>query len=237
MINIFLLNILTLCIMKNAIITGTSSGLGFELVNKFIAENYNIISLSRSTCSIKSSLVEHCNFDITNPKSISELKKLIQSKYKTIDILINNAGMLINKPFVELSKKEFISVYDVNFFGVIELIQGILPFFKSKSQIINISSIGGINGTNKFKGLSAYSSSKGALNILTEVLAEEFKETGPVINSLCLGSVQTKMLEQAFPGYKAQVQPREMANFIYDFSQSGGKVFNGKIIPISLLDT
>ena len=223
--------------MKNAIITGTSSGLGFELVNKFIAENYNIISLSRSTCSIKSSLVEHCNFDITNPKSISELKKLIQSKYKTIDILINNAGMLINKPFIELSKKEFISVYDVNFFGVIELIQGILPFFKSKSQIINISSIGGINGTNKFKGLSAYSSSKGALNILTEVLAEEFKETGPVINSLCLGSVQTKMLEQAFPGYKAQVQPREMANFIYDFSQSGGKVFNGKIIPISLLDT
>ena len=223
--------------MKNAIITGTSSGLGFELVNKFIAENYNIISLSRSTCSIKSSLVEHCNFDITNPKSISELKKLIQSKYKTIDILINNAGMLINKPFVELSKKEFISVYDVNFFGVIELIQGILPFFKSKSQIINISSIGGINGTNKFKGLSAYSSSKGALNILTEVLAEEFKETGPVINSLCLGSVQTKMLEQAFPGYKAQVQPREMANFIYDFSQSGGKIFNGKIIPISLLDT
>ena len=222
---------------KRQIITGTSSGLGFELVNKFIAENYNIISLSRSTCSIKSSLVEHCNFDITNPKSISELKKLIQSKYKTIDILINNAGMLINKPFVELSKKEFISVYDVNFFGVIELIQGILPFFKSKSQIINISSIGGINGTNKFKGLSAYSSSKGALNILTEVLAEEFKETGPVINSLCLGSVQTKMLEQAFPGYKAQVQPREMANFIYDFSQSGGKVFNGKIIPISLLDT
>ena len=223
--------------MKNVIITGTSSGLGFELVNKFIAENYSIISLSRSTCSIKSSLVEHCNFDITNPKSISDLKKLIQSKYKTIDILINNAGMLINKPFVELSKKEFISVYDVNFFGVIELIQGILPFFKSKSQIINISSIGGINGTNKFKGLSAYSSSKGALNILTEVLAEEFKETGPVINSLCLGSVQTKMLEQAFPGYKAQVQPREMANFIYDFSQSGGKVFNGKIIPISLLDT
>ena len=223
--------------MKNAVITGTSSGLGFELVKKFITENYNIISLSRSPCSIKSNLVKHFNFDITNSKSISELQKLIQSKYKTIDILINNAGMLINKPFVELSKEEFISVYDVNFFGVIELIREILPFLNSKSQIINISSIGGINGTSKFKGLSAYSSSKGALNILTEVLAEEFKENGPVINSLCLGSVQTKMLEKAFPGYKAQVQPNEMANFIYDFSQSGGKVFNGKVIPVSLLDT
>ena len=223
--------------MKNAIITGTSSGLGFELVKKFVAENYNIISLSRSPCSIKSNLVEHFNFDITNPKSISELQKLIQSKYKTIDILINNAGILINKPFVKLSKEEFISVYDVNFFGVIELIREILPFLKSKSQIINISSIGGISGTSKFKGLSAYSSSKGALNILTEVLAEEFKERGPVINSLCLGSVQTKMLEQAFPDYKAQVQPKEMANFIYDFSQTGGKVFNGKVIPVSLLGT
>lgn len=223
--------------MKNAIITGTSSGLGFELVKKFNGENFNIISLSRSPCSIKSNFVEHFNFDITNSKSISELKKLIQSKYKKIDILINNAGMLINKPFVELSKEEFVSIYDVNFFGVIELIREILPFLKSKSQIINISSIGGINGTNKFKGLSAYSSSKGALNILTEVLAEEFKEKGPIINSLCLGSVQTKMLEQAFPGYKAQVQPKEMANFIYDFSQTGGKVFNGKVIPVSLLGT
>ena len=223
--------------MKNVIITGTSSGLGFELVKKFNAENYNIISLSRSPCLIKSNLVEHFNFDITDSKSISELQKLIQSKYKTIDILINNAGMLINKPFVELSKEEFISVYDVNFFGVNELIREILPFLKSKSQIINISSIGGINGTSKFKGLSAYSSSKGALNILTEVLAEEFKDNGPIINSLCLGSVQTKMLEQAFPGYKAQVQPKEMANFIYDFSQTGGKVFNGKIIPVSLLGT
>ena len=104
------------------------------------------------------------------------------------------SAMSTNKPFVELSKEEFISVYDVNFFGVIELIREILPFLKSKSQIINISSIGGINGTSKFKGLSAYSSSKGALNILTEVLAEEFKDNGPIINSLCLGSVQTKML-------------------------------------------
>ena len=223
--------------MKNAIITGTSSGLGLELVKKFSNEKYNIISLSRSTCSVKSSLVQHYNFDITRPKSILELKKLLESKYKKIDLLINNAGMLINKPFVELTKEEFYSVYDVNFFGVIELIREILPFFKSKSQIINISSIGGINGTSKFKGLSAYSSSKGALNVLTEVLAEEFKETGPTINSLCLGSVQTKMLEKAFPGYKAQVQPREMANFIYDFSQSGASVFNGKVIPVSLLDT
>ena len=95
------------------------------------------------------------------------------------------------------------------------------------------SSIGGISGSSKFPGLTAYSSSKGALNILTEVLAEEFKESGPKFNSLSLGSVNTPMLNKAFPGYKAQVDPNEMASFIFDFANNSSKVFNGKVIPVS----
>ena len=228
---------------RTAVITGGGQGFGLDIAKRFLNSGAKVIIWDIDEELLQSAVkeVNHSNlsYNVIDVSNYSQIEKTVSeiTTQSKIDILINNAGILINKPFVELSKKEFISVYDVNFFGVIELIQGILPFFKSKSQIINISSIGGINGTNKFKGLSAYSSSKGALNILTEVLAEEFKETGPVINSLCLGSVQTKMIEQAFPGYKAQVQPKEMANFIYDFSQSGGKIFNGKIIPISLLDT
>ena len=107
-------------------------------------------------------------------------------------------------------------------------------FFRvHKSHIINISSIGGIAGSSKFSGLSAYSSSKGALNILTEMLCEEFKDSGPSFNCLALGAVQTEMLEEAFPGYQAQVSSLEMANYIYKFSLEGNKFFNGKIIPVS----
>ena len=220
--------------MKNIIITGTSSGIGLELVKIYSKNGYNVISLSRSDLPAKGLVgVEHMNFDISKKDSLVNLVNLVKNKYKKIDILINNAGKLINKSFKDLSKDDLYDIYDVNVFGVISLIQSLLPFFKKDSHVVNISSIGGISGSSKFPGLTAYSSSKGALNILTEVLAEEFKESGPKFNSLSLGSVNTPMLNKAFPGYKAQVDPNEMASFIFDFANNSSKVFNGKVIPVS----
>ena len=220
--------------MKNIIITGTSSGIGLELVKTYSENGYKVISLSRSDLPAKGLIgVEHMNFDISKKESLVNLVNLVKNKYKKIDILINNAGKLINKSFKDLSKDDLYDIYDVNVFGVISLIQSLLPFFKKDSHVVNISSIGGIPGSSKFPGLTAYSSSKGALNILTEVLAEEFKESGPKFNSLSLGSVNTPMLNKAFPGYKAQVNPNEMASFIFDFANNSSKVFNGKVIPVS----
>ena len=220
--------------MKNIIITGTSSGIGLELVKIYSENGYKVISLSRSDLPAKGLVgVEHINFDISKKESLVNLINLVKNKYKKIDILINNAGKLINKSFKDLSKDDLYDIYDVNVFGVISLIQSLLPFFKKDSHVVNISSIGGISGSSKFPGLTAYSSSKGALNILTEVLAEEFKESGPKFNSLSLGSVNTPMLNKAFPGYKAQVNPNEMASFIFDFANNSSKVFNGKVIPVS----
>jgi len=221
--------------MKNIVITGTSSGIGLELVKLYSKKNYKILSLSRSPISIDNiKNIKHVSFDITNQNSIDNIKNIIQKEIKGVDILINNAGKLINKSFLNMTKEDFNSVFDVNLFGVVSLIKNLFPFFNKKSHVVNISSIGGIIGSSKFKGLTAYSSSKGALNILTEVLAEEFKESGPFFNSLCLGSVQTKMLDKAFPGYKAQVKPKDIAEFIFDFANNGTKYFNGKVIPVSL---
>ena len=222
--------------MKTVIITGTSSGIGLDLVKTFDSNGYRVISLSRNDLPNTTNLsenVNHINFDITNNSDINSLVVLIKSKYSNIDVLINNAGKLISKPFGDFSDSEFRSIYDVNLFGVVDLIKSLLPFFHEKSHIVNISSVGGINGSSKFPGLSSYSSSKGALNILTEVLAVEFKN-GPYINSLCLGAVQTPMLELAFPDYKASTTSEEMANFIYVFSTSNPIMFNGKIIPVSI---
>jgi len=220
--------------MKNIIITGTSSGIGLELVKIYSKNGYKVISLSRSDLPAKGlDGVEHMNFDISKKESLVKLINLVKNKYKRIDVLINNAGKLINKSFKDLSKDDLYDIYDVNVFGVISIIQSLLPFFKKDSHVVNISSIGGISGSSKFAGLTAYSSSKGALNILTEVLAEEFRESGPKFNSLSLGSVNTPMLSKAFPGYKAQVDPNEMASFIFDFANNSSKVFNGKVIPVS----
>ena len=220
--------------MKNVIITGTSSGIGLELVKIFSKEDFKVISLSRSDLSIKPlNGVKHLNFDITDEKSVDNLIHIIKNEYKNIDILINNAGKLVNKPFEDISRDDLYSVFDVNVFGVFNLIQKLLPYLKKKSHVVNISSVGGLVGSSKFPGLTAYSSSKGALNILTEVLAEEFAESGPKFNSLSLGSVNTPMLKEAFPGYTAQVNPDEMASFIFNFANTASSIFNGKVIPVS----
>ena len=223
--------------MKNVIITGSSRGIGFELVNLFNQNNYNVIALSRNTSSISKLNLNNvftCSTDLSDSNSINKAVSFIKNKFNSVDILINNAGKLINKPFIETTKEDFISVYSVNVFGVAELVRLLLPSFSNTSHIINISSIGGIAGSSKFAGLSAYSSSKAALNVLTEMLYEEFKTSGPVINTLALGAVQTEMLEEAFPGYKAPLSSTEMANYIYDFSVNGHKYYNGKILPVSI---
>ena len=165
-------------------------------------------------------------------KIIAEIKKT----KKSLDVLINNAGELVNKPFEKITEKELHSVYNTNVFAPYQLIQETLPLLnkKTKSHIVNISSIGGYQGSAKFAGLSAYSSSKAALCGLTECLAEEFKNKNIVINCLALGAVQTEMLNKAFPGYKAPVTAKQMAYFICDFALNGQKYFNGKIIPVTL---
>ena len=221
--------------MKTVIITGTSTGIGFELAKIFSKKNYNVISLSRSSnvVNIGSKNIDHIPFDITGDDDHQKLINHCKTNKIEIDILINNAGLLINKTFNDITVDDFKKIYNVNLFGVVKLIKNLFEFFSSNAHIVNISSIGGLIGSSKFKGLTAYSSSKGALNVLTEVLSEEYKDSDLTFNSLCLGSVQTKMLEKAFPGYKAEVSPLEMAEYIYDFSVNGKKLFSGKVIPIS----
>lgn len=222
--------------MKNVIITGTSRGIGYELVQLFTDAGYNVLALSRNSAPISSINLEGCTifpFDITDSKDIKTVSKFVKENWKQVDVLINNSGSLINKPFAKTSIDDFISVYDVNVFGAAALTKAILPFMKKEGHVVNISSMGGIQGSMKFPGLSAYSSSKGALITLTELLAEEYKDTGPSFNVLALGAVQTEMLEEAFPGYKANVTAEEMAEYIMQFSLSGQKMYNGKVLQVS----
>lgn len=222
--------------MKNVIITGTSRGIGFEMVKLFAEAGHNVLALSRNSkpiSNLKLKNVTAFDFDIIETENIATVSKYLKENMVEVDILINNAGFLINKPFAEISSEEFKRCYEVNLFGIAEITKVVLPFMKKNGHVVNISSMGGVQGSVKFPGLSAYSSSKGALITLTELLAEEYKETGPSFNVLALGSVQTEMLEEAFPGYKAPLSPQEMAQYIMDFSLNGNKFYNGKVLQVS----
>ncbi len=229
----------------NIIITGASKGIGFELCQKFInAGNHNIFAISRSENPFKKKVSStdinskhsftYFKLDITNTNFKEILLPEIVEKFKYIDIIINNAGLLINKPFTEMSDDDFDSIFDLNVKSVFRLIRDLLPNIKSGAHIVNISSMGGYQGSSKFPGLSLYSASKGALSILTECLAEELKSKNISVNALALGAVQTEMLSTAFPNYKAPLCAEEMAEFIYDFAINGNKYFNGKILPLSI---
>ena len=221
----------------NIIITGAGRGIGFELVKK-LSSNFDnkIYAVSRNLDRIEklgASNVMHKSIDFSDETLDEKLGMLIE-EIEEVDVIINNAGFLVNQPFEKLSKEDLLRSYEVNVFGPFRLIQAALPKLKKGSHVVNISSMGGFQGSAKFPGLSAYSSSKAAIANLTELLAEELKEKEIAVNCLALGAVQTEMLEEAFPGYQAPTSPAEMAKFIADFAINGSKYFNGKILPVSL---
>ncbi len=229
----------------NIVISGASSGVGFEAVLELIGTgDHNIVALARSEDKlyklkeIALALNPGCSlytiqFDIVHDDYEKDLLPFISERMDSIDILINNAGSLINKAFLQLTQLDFVEMLQNNLLGHIKMIQNLVPLMPPKSHIVNIGSMGGFQGSSKFPGLSAYSASKAALHSLTESLAYEFADRQINVNCLALGSAQTEMLEKAFPDYQSPVMAFEMGKYIADFALTGHKFFNGKIIPVA----
>lgn len=220
---------------KNIIITGTSRGIGYELALQFANAGHQVLAISRKT---PQALIENENItclsvDLSDENDLTAVESFLTNSWKKVDVIIHNAGSLVNKPFSQLSQTDFEKVYKVNVFGVANLTRIALPFLQKGSHVVTISSMGGIQGSMKFAGLAAYSSSKGAVITLSELLAEEYKEQGIAFNVLALGAVNTEMLQEAFPGYQAPISAKEMADYIFNFALTGNKYHNGKIIQVS----
>lgn len=221
--------------MKNIIVTGTSRGIGYELALQFANSGNQVLALSRN---IPETLLKHQNItclsvDLSDERALTQVDEFLSSTWKKVDAVVHNAGALLLKPFAETTQADFESIYKVNVFAVANLTRICIPYLEKGSHVVTISSIGGVRGSLKFAGLAAYSSSKGAVITLTELLAEEYKEKGISFNVLALGSVQTEMLNEAFPGYQAPISAEGMATYIYDFTLNGNKYFNGKVLEVS----
>lgn len=221
---------------KTVLITGTSRGIGFELAQLFAKNDYNVLAVSRNTETIKALNIDNITtfgIDLAKEEEINTVVEYIKEHSIELSSVIHNAGKLVNKPFTQITPEDFQQVYQVNVFSVALLTQKLIPFLPKNSHVVTISSMGGVRGSLKFPGLAAYSSSKGAVITLSELLAEEYKEQQISFNVLALGAVQTEMLEEAFPGYQAPTSPNEMASYIYDFSINGHKFYNGKVLEVS----
>lgn len=230
----------------NVIITGASSGVGFEAVIELaVKPGHQIIALARTHEKLKklNEIAKSINpdcvlypvaFDLVND-DLTALSRFVEERFDSrVDILVNNAGALINKPFTELEEVDFVEMLQSNFLSHVRITQALLPFMNEGAHIVNIGSMGGVQGSAKFNGLSAYSASKAALHNFTETLAQELTDRKISVNCLALGSVQTEMVEKAFPGYEAPVMAFEMGKYIAEFALTGHKFFNGKILPVAV---
>jgi NAD(P)-dependent dehydrogenase (short-subunit alcohol dehydrogenase family) len=227
----------------NIIINGGSKGIGKEIALLLSKDAKNQIIVSGRNEPELISVAENSAFhNITTmlldlsiiEKDLEVTKNKILNRFDKIDILINNAGYLVVKDFTDITNDEARKMMETNFFGPATFIRLVVPFMQRGSHIINISSMGGFQGSSKYNGLSYYSASKAAIANLTECLAVEFFDKGISVNCLALGSVQTEMFENAFKGFQAPVKPDLMAEFISYFALHGNRFFNGKILPVAI---
>jgi short-subunit dehydrogenase len=232
----------------NIIITGASKGLGAETALHMAEKgNHTLVLISRDIKRLEAlkDRIAAINpstkcillpADLLNDEDIKLVCDWISSEFSVIDILINNAGLLINKSFADLDKGDSHAMMKLNFMVPSLLIRAFIPLLKNSANahVLNIGSMGGFQGSAKYPGLSVYSAAKGALAILTECLAVEYAASTIKFNCLALGSADTEMLRMAFPEYKAPLSARQMASYISDFALQGHTFFNGKILPVTL---
>ena len=221
--------------MKNIIITGTSRGIGYELVLQFAKAGHQVLAISRKIAPefLGNQNITTLSVDLSKEDDLVQVQNFLLQTWKKVDIIIHNAGSLLLKPFAQTTQEDFENIYKVNVYAIANLTRVCLPYLKKGSHVVTISSMGGVQGSMKFAGLAAYSSSKGAVITLSELLAEEYKDQGIAFNVLALGAVNTEMLHEAFPGYEAPISAKEMADYIYNFAVSGNKYHNGKVIQVS----
>lgn len=233
----------------NIVITGASRGIGYQAALQLAEKKISKLFLVSRNADNLTKLENECrhlahNIEVISmPYNIEEIlednlsfDKMLRAHTDSVDVLINNAGYLESRHFEKTDVETARKMFNVNFFAAAEFIKQMLPFFRNSRQahVVNIGSMAGFQGSSKFEGMAYYSASKAAIACLTECLAEELKEYKISCNCLALGAVQTEMLDEAFPGYKAPVSAKQMGEFIADFALNGQKYYNGKILPVSL---
>ncbi len=226
----------------NIIINGASKGIGKETAiclandknNQLLITGRDEPSLKAVAGSVANNNISYLKMDLAEiDKNIDFVRDQIFNRFSKVDILINCTGALIVKDFMKISDTEARSMMETNFFGPAAFIRLVVPIMPPGSHIINISSMGGFQGSSKYRGMAYYSASKSAIACMTECLAVELKDNGISVNCLAPGSVQTEMFKNAFPGYQASAKPGDIAGFISFFAINGHRFFNGKILPVA----
>lgn len=225
----------------NLLITGAGKGIGYAATEYALRAGHQVIAISRQIQALEALQAQYpttlqvFSIDIAQAEAFTSLLPCLQQAGK-LDALIHNAGILINKPFLDLTDEDWAQSWNVNVMATVRLTRLCLPFMGvvGKAHIVHVGSMGGFQGSTKFEGLASYSTSKGALATLTECLAVELAEKNIHVNCLCLGAVNTQMLQQVFPVYDAPMSSEQMGKYLIQFATEHTPFYNGKVLPVAV---
>ncbi len=205
--------------MKTILITGVSRGIGRALAERFLQNGDFVIGTSTSgTSPIEHERLLMLKLDLASPESIAACAQFIIDSGKTIDVLMNNAGIwsgVDESPSIDVGMLR--KVLEVNLFGTVDFTERIIPIMKNGGHIVNISSrMGSIGGIERV-GINwpDYKISKAALNMATRILSVRLQDRNITVSSVHPGWVKTDM-----GGSDADLEPEEAAEDIFTFAIS-----------------
>lgn len=222
-----------------AIVTGASSGIG-QATAEMLADRGALVTIfARSTEALKTIASQRKNMlavpgDVSDPAAVERLFVQTESRFGNCDILVNNAGTTIARRLDKMSVEEWDRVFSVNVRGAFLTSRRALPSMiaKHSGAIVNVASISGVLGPEKFPGLASYNASKAAMIAFSEALAVETKEFGIRVNCVSPGSVDTKMWKDVSGGAPADMTPREVAEVILFLASERSRPINGQNLHV-----
>jgi NAD(P)-dependent dehydrogenase (short-subunit alcohol dehydrogenase family) len=223
-----------------AIVTGASSGIGRATAEMLAARGARVVVFARSAERLRELAARHeermlaVAGDVADAKSVEKLFARCEARFGACDLLVNNAGMIDPKPLVATSPRDWDRMFAVNVRGAYLATRRALPSMLAKraGTIVNVASISGVIGPEKFPGWVSYCASKGAMISMTEALAVEVKEQGVRVNCVSPGSVDTKMWDEASGGAPANMTAEEVAEVILFLASDASRPMNGQNVDV-----
>jgi len=223
-----------------AIVTGASSGIGRSCAEMLVARGARVAIFARSADRLDEIVARHRDAmiaiagDVGDLAAIERLFAATESRFGHCDILVNNAGMIDPAPLIDTTLEQWDRMFAVNVRGAFLACRRALPSMidRERGAIVNVSSISGVIGPEKFPGWVSYCASKGALISMTEALAVEVKEAGVRVNCVSPGSVDTGMWAEASGGAPADMTADEVAETILFLASERSRPMNGQNLHV-----